>query len=54
MDESVVLVETRGRTRVLTLNRPSKLNAINADVVHALTDALVDAQNDEEIGRAHV
>ena len=26
--------------RLLTLNRPAKLNAINADLVHALSDAL--------------
>ena len=26
--------------RLLTLNRPAKLNALNADLVHALTDAL--------------
>ncbi len=46
MDDSVLLVETRGPVRLLTLNRPAKLNALNADLVHALTDALLAAQDD--------
>ena len=44
--DDVLLVETRGAVRLLTLNRPSKLNALNADLVHALTDALHAAQDD--------
>ena len=47
--EDVLLIETRGAVRLLTLNRPSKLNAINADLVHALTDALLDAQADDAV-----
>ena len=38
--DDVLLSETRGAVRLLTLNRPSKLNALNGDLVHALTDAL--------------
>jgi enoyl-CoA hydratase/carnithine racemase len=48
MDE-VLLTEQRGAVRVLTLNRPTKLNALNADLVHALTDALLAAQDDDAV-----
>jgi enoyl-CoA hydratase/carnithine racemase len=47
--DDVLLTETRGAVRLLTLNRPAKLNAINADLVHALTDALLAAQNDDSV-----
>ncbi|MGE0221626.1 MAG: enoyl-CoA hydratase/isomerase family protein [Acetobacteraceae bacterium] len=47
--DDVLLQETRGAVRLLTLNRPAKLNALNADLVHALTDALHAAQDDEAI-----
>ena len=47
--DDVLLVETRGAVRVLTLNRPTKLNALNADLVHALTDALLAAQDDSAV-----
>jgi len=47
--EQVLLVETRGATRLLTLNRPNKLNALNADLVQALTEALQQAQHDDSV-----
>ena len=47
--DDVLLTETRSAVRLLTLNRPSKLNAINADLVHALTDALLAAQADNDV-----
>lgn len=34
---------------ILTLNRPDKLNALNADVLHALSDDLTDAKDDDEV-----
>lgn len=49
MDEKVLLAETRGAVRVLTLNRPTKLNALNAELVKALTDALLEVQHDDAI-----
>ena len=48
MDE-VLLVENRGAARLLTLNRPAKLNALNSDLVHALTDAMLGAQDDNTV-----
>src|SRR4051812_18332976 len=47
--EEVLLIETRGATRLLTMNRPAKLNALNADLVKALTNALQDVQRDDAI-----
>lgn len=49
MTDSVLLTENRGTVRILTLNRPEKLNAINADLTHALTDALAAAQEDDSV-----
>jgi enoyl-CoA hydratase/carnithine racemase len=47
--DDVLLVETRGAVRRLTMNRPAKLNALNAELVHALTDALLAAQDDDAV-----
>ncbi len=32
MAEDVLLIETKGAVRLLTLNRPAKLNTINAEL----------------------
>jgi enoyl-CoA hydratase len=47
--DDVLLAESRGAVQVLTLNRPAKLNALNAELVHALTDALLAAQDDDGV-----
>ncbi len=47
--DDVLLVETRGAIRLLTMNRPAKLNALNAELVHALTDHLQAAQDDDAV-----
>jgi enoyl-CoA hydratase len=47
--DDVLLSETNGAVRLLTLNRPAKLNAINAELVHALSDALHAVQADDDI-----
>jgi enoyl-CoA hydratase/carnithine racemase len=47
--DDVLTVEQIGAVRVLTMNRPAKLNALNADLVHALTDALHAAQDDDAV-----
>src|SRR5215510_10116181 len=49
MAEEVLLVETRGAVRLLTLNRPKKLNALNSDLIAALTEALLAAQHDDAV-----
>lgn len=47
--EEVLLAETRGAVRLLTLNRPKKLNALDADLLKALTDALRRVQDDDSV-----
>jgi len=49
MSESVVLVEDQGATRIITLNRPRRLNAITPELVDRLCDALADAQASTDI-----
>jgi len=47
--EDVLLTETRGPARLLTLNRPNKLNALNAELLKALTEALLVVQHDDKV-----
>jgi enoyl-CoA hydratase len=51
--EPLVLSERRGAVALLTLNRPDKLNAINAAVIEAL-DAALDAAEADDAVRAVV
>jgi len=46
VEDSVVLVEQRGAVRIITLNRPQVLNALNAELELALWRALADADAD--------
>jgi 2-(1,2-epoxy-1,2-dihydrophenyl)acetyl-CoA isomerase len=46
MAEMPVLVEQRSGYRVVTLNRPQRLNACNEAMLAALRDALAQAEND--------
>ena len=48
-EEPVLLSEDRDETRILTLNRPSKLNAMNDALVHGLVDAVDAAHADDQI-----
>jgi Enoyl-CoA hydratase/carnithine racemase len=50
MSDSVVLVETRGRVGLLTLNRPKALNALNDQLMDELGAALLKFDADDEIG----
>jgi enoyl-CoA hydratase len=45
-----LLVETADRVRVLTVNRPDKLNALNAEVMAALDAAIDAARTDDAVG----
>ena len=45
----VVQVATRGRVRVLTMNRPAARNALSAELISALYSALVAADADDQV-----
>jgi enoyl-CoA hydratase len=45
----VLLEEDRGRTRVLTLNRPQRRNALNTELLRALEDSFATAESDEGV-----
>lgn len=47
--DDVLLVEPYGAVRLLKMNRPAKLNALNSDLVNALTGALNAAQADDTV-----
>jgi 2-(1,2-epoxy-1,2-dihydrophenyl)acetyl-CoA isomerase len=47
MDENAVLIDKRAGYRVLTLNRPQRLNAFNDAMHHALAAAIAEAESDE-------
>lgn len=49
MPEQPVLSGTEKGVLTLTLNRPEKRNALNADLIEALTHALVDAAGDGDV-----
>ena len=50
MSESFVLVETRGRVGLLTLNRPKALNALNDQLMNELGAALLAFEANADIG----
>jgi enoyl-CoA hydratase/carnithine racemase len=45
-----ILTETRGEVRVITLNRPDKLNAWTPHMAEELADAIGDANRSPDIG----
>ncbi len=47
MDENAVLIDKRAGYRVITLNRPQRLNAFNDAMHQALAAAVADAERDE-------
>ena len=46
----VLLSEDKGAVRVLTMNRPEKRNALNAELAQALLDAIGKADKDDAVG----
>lgn len=46
---NVLRTEDHGAVRVLVLNRPDKLNALNTDLLIALRDALAAAEQDDSV-----
>ncbi len=49
MNDQVLLSEDHGRVRILTMNRPEKLNALNTALTEALIAWLRNADRDESI-----
>src|SRR5215475_12671536 len=50
MNYTSILVETRGRVGLITLNRPQALNALNNQLMRELMDALEAFDKDDGIG----
>lgn len=50
MAYETILVETRGKVGLVTLNRPKALNALNSQVLHDVIAALQALEADPEIG----
>jgi enoyl-CoA hydratase len=48
-DENAVLTERRGRTLLITLNRPDARNAVNAALAQGVAAALEELDNDDEL-----
>jgi len=46
----VLLIRNEGRLRILVLNRPDQLNALNSDLHHRLRTAVADAAADPQVG----
>jgi enoyl-CoA hydratase len=49
VSEPILLVEDLGPVRRLTMNRPGSLNALNADLVGAMSRALDEASDDDDV-----
>jgi enoyl-CoA hydratase/carnithine racemase len=49
MTDAILKVETVGRVRLLTLNRPEVRNALNSELNDLLVDAIVEADHDPEV-----
>ena len=50
MAYETILVETRGKVALITLNRPKALNALNSQVLAELLDAVKEIEADDKIG----
>ena len=48
--EPTVLVEDEGGVRIITLNRPSSLNALNSTIMAPLVDVMAAAAHDASVG----
>jgi enoyl-CoA hydratase len=50
MADQTLLVAREGRVATLTINRPERLNALNAATIDALRRALLDLRHDADVG----
>lgn len=48
-EDKLVIIEDRGAVRIVTMNRPDKLNALNTVLTQQVLDALLEADAAEEI-----
>lgn len=48
-EKDLILTEDRGAVRIVTLNRPDKLNALNTALTRGLLDALLAADGDDAV-----
>src|SRR5205085_9038088 len=44
-----LLIEDKGRVRIITINRPEKLNALNREVLRDLQAVFADTRKDDRI-----
>ncbi|PPR78105.1 MAG: putative enoyl-CoA hydratase echA8 [Alphaproteobacteria bacterium MarineAlpha2_Bin1] len=49
MNYETIITETKGKVILLMLNRPDQLNALNAELIDELGDAIKNAENNENI-----
>ncbi len=49
MDDAILLRETRGHIRILTINRPERMNAMSPELSDQLIDAFVEGGADPDI-----
>jgi 2-(1,2-epoxy-1,2-dihydrophenyl)acetyl-CoA isomerase len=50
MTEETVLIENQSGVRIITMNRPDRLNALNGEIMAPLADAMADAARDTAVG----
>ncbi|MDQ0314176.1 enoyl-CoA hydratase [Amorphus orientalis] len=50
MAYETILYETRGKVALITLNRPKAMNALNAQLIAEVTDALTHVEQDPKLG----
>jgi 2-(1,2-epoxy-1,2-dihydrophenyl)acetyl-CoA isomerase len=50
MTEDTVLIENQSGVRIITMNRPDRLNALNGEIMAPLADAMADAARDTSVG----
>jgi 2-(1,2-epoxy-1,2-dihydrophenyl)acetyl-CoA isomerase len=50
MTEETILIENQSGVRIITMNRPDRLNALNGEIMAPLADAMADAARDTSVG----
>ncbi|MDA1075383.1 MAG: enoyl-CoA hydratase-related protein, partial [Proteobacteria bacterium] len=49
MSDAVLMLDRQDHSAIITLNRPDKLNALSADLRDALTQALLEVRDDDQV-----